>query len=330
LARVNVDPGDRVEAGRSVVARLFPASPPVLDVRERERARQAVQATEALLRSATATLESARTDNRVAEAGLQRGLKQMEIGTISENALEQLGQYAATALAKLESAEAAIAQRQAELASARAAFIDIESSGDDQDGAVDIVAPVTGKILRVLQESEGTVSAGTPILELGDPDGDLEVVVELLSSDAVQVQNGNRVMIENWGGEADLSGVVSRIDPFAFTKYSALGVEEQRVNTVIRLDEADDLPLGHGYRVDARIVVWEEDDVVIVPASALFREDGEWVVFRVEDGEARLTNVQVTRNNGVDASVAAGLQPGDQVVLYPSSNLEDGMRVASR
>ncbi|MFP4003797.1 MAG: efflux RND transporter periplasmic adaptor subunit, partial [Alphaproteobacteria bacterium] len=234
----------------------------------------------------------------------------------------------------LETAKATVRVRQAQLDQARARLIDPAEAGRDDEpaGVLAIRAPVNGRILRVLQESESVVAAGTPLVEIGDPRGDLEIVAELLSADAVRVSPGDRVIIGKWGGDAPLSGRVERVEPFGRTKISALGVEEQRVNVIVSLEEGPErrASLGHGFRVEVRIVVWEEDDVLRVPSSALFRQEGDWAVFAVRDGKARLTRVAVGRNNGRRAQVLKGLKEGDRVVLYPPNDVADGVRVAQR
>jgi len=193
-------------------------------------------------------------------------------------------------------------------------------------------APASGRILRVMQQSETMLAAGTPIMEIGDIERDLEVVVELLSTDAVQVDVGDRVIIDNWGGDRVLGGVVTRIDPFGFSKFSSLGVEEQRVVVSIEFTgpATERQNLGHGFRVEVKIVIFEQPDAVLVPSGALFRQDVEWAVFLLKDGVARVRTVEIGRSNGIEASVVTGLQPGDKIVLYPSSQLKDGDRVAQR
>ena len=199
-------------------------------------------------------------------------------------------------------------------------------------GAIPLRAPITGRILQVFQKSETTVAAGQSILEIGDISHDLEVIAELLSTDAVQVHAGNRVLVDHWGGETPLEGIVERVEPWGFTKYSALGVEEQRVNTIIRfttpLEERN--ALGHGYRVEAQIVVWEDDDALIVPSSALFRSGGDWAVFVADGGKARETPVSIVQNNSIDAAISGGLDAGTPVILYPGTGISDGRHVRAR
>lgn len=169
-------------------------------------------------------------------------------------------------------------------------------------------------------------------MEIGDTKRDLEVLVELLSTDAVQVSSGDRVLIENWGGDRPLEGTVARIEPQGFTEISALGVEEQRVNTIVRLTDPrfDQVNLGSGFRVEARIIVWEDRNAIIVPSSALFREQGDWAVFVVENGRAERRLVKIGRNNGTQAQVVDGLGKGETVILYPASDISDGTRVERR
>ena len=212
--------------------------------------------------------------------------------------------------------------------------------GMDESGAsaTDIVddipihAPSTGRVLRIIQQSESTLPAGTPILEIGNVENDLEVLVELLSTDAVQVSAGQRVRIADWGGAAVIDGWVERVEPWGFTKFSALGVEEQRVNTIISFADPADRPsgLGHGYRVVTEIVIWEDEDALIVPSSALYRDGEAWSAYVVRDGRARPVAVEIGRDNGLEANVLSGLDAGDQVVLYPSSAVSDGVRVTPR
>jgi HlyD family secretion protein len=339
LRRVDVEPGDAVTGGVSVVATMMPTNPAALDVRGREQAMAAVAAAEAALRAARAERNKALADDELARAELDRARKLLDRDTSTRAELERATRDARAAAATLDAATAVIAQREAELANARARLISLNDpdAASTSPGAAPgeefaIRAPISGRVLRVLQQSETTLAAGTPILEIGDIDDDLEVVVELLSTDAVKVAPGHRVIIADWGGPEALEGVVERVDPWGFTKYSALGVEEQRVNAVIRFADARKRPagLGHGFRVEARIVVWEDDDALIVPSGALFRDGPDWAVFVANDGKAARRRVEIGRDNGVQAEVKAGLKPGDLVILYPSSGIIDGATVARR
>ena len=338
LLRVRVHPGDTVEKDRTIVAQMRPTSPEVLDVRTREQARAAVHAAEAALRLARAELNAAQADHDLAQSDLERTSKLAASGTVSEAALERARTAARAAEARLATARAAIAIRRAELENARAQLIGFEdldprvTVNNGYGDEIPLFAPIDGRILRVIQQSETTLPAGTPILEIGDIENDLEIVAELISSDAVQVSPGDPVLVEDWGGPEALAGEVLRVDPFGVTKYSALGVEEQRVSVVIRFTDPPEAraTLGHGYRVEVRIVVWEEASALKVPASALFRSGTDWAVFRVEEGIARLRRLEIGNNNGTSAQVLDGLTEGDTVVLYPSAALFDGARVTQR
>lgn len=335
LRRVEVEPGDPVERGEDIVAYMAPSNPAVLDVRTREQARANVSAAEAALRLAQAERNRAVADLELAESDLERQRYLRENDVASEAALDRAVREARSASAALDSADAAVSVRQAELANARAMLDGI--SGDREDAPqliadIPIHAPASGRVLRLIQQSETTLPAGSPILEIGNVEHDLEILVELLSTDAVRVMPGQRVLIADWGGETDLDGVVERVDPWGFTKFSALGVEEQRVNSVIRFAHPDARPqgLGHGYRVVVRIVIWENDNALVVPSSALFRDGDGWAVFAVRSGRARRVRVGIDRNNGLQAHIVSGLEEGDRVVLYPSSAIFEGAAVVAR
>lgn len=332
LLRVALEAGDEVVAGETLLARLLPAAPGLLDRRRREQALAGVAAAEAALGVARAERERARAELALAEAELVRGTRLHEQGAVTAAGLDAARRAARVARATLDSAGAALRLREAELAQARAQLLEADAGGGTDQQPLALIAPVSGRVLQLLQKSETVLAAGTPIMELGDPEGDLEVVVELLSTDAVQVVPGMGVIIDHWGGPAPLAGVVERVEPRGFTKFSALGVEEQRVNAVIRFagEPARRRSLGHGYRVEARIVVWQEEAALIAPSSALFRDGERWAVLVVEGRRARLTPVRVGHDNGVEAQILAGLEAGQRLVLYPAPGLEDGARVRPR
>jgi len=340
LLRVEVNPGDAVEGQATEVARLLPGEPAFLDLRAESQARADLQSAQAALSLAQAELRRVEAEAGFAATELERARTLMDRGVISLAHLERIALAKASADAHRQTARAAVRVREAEVENVRARLLGPAGTGesagrDDAPRTVAIRAPVGGVVLQVLQQSEAMVVAGTPILVVGDPLSDLEVVAELLSTDAVQVRPGHRAIIENWGGEVPLSGVVERVEPFGFTKVSALGVEEQRVNVVIRILEppAARPGLGHGFRVVARIVVWSADDVLTVPASALFREGRGWAVFEIVDGRARRRAIEVGRNDGMRAQLLdeeGTLARGTAVVLYPSDRIADGSRVAPR
>ncbi|MDU8927342.1 HlyD family efflux transporter periplasmic adaptor subunit [Alisedimentitalea sp. MJ-SS2] len=339
LLRVGVEPGDKVIRGETVVARMLPTSPVVLDVRTREQAKSTVNSAEAALRVAQADINRARADVELAEGNLNRARKLHGSGIASDASLERDETAARLAQANLDTARAAVSMRIAELNNARAMLISFEEQGSGSTAAateeevIELHAPSSGVILQVRQQSETTLQAGMPIMEIGDVANDLEIVAELLSTDAVQVRVGARVIIDNWGGSGTLEGEVARIEPWGFTKFSALGVEEQRVRVTIHFsgDLEERMGLGHGFRVEARIVVWEADDAISVPASSLFRIGGDWAIFVVNgEGRADLRKVEVAGNNGLDAAITTGVSEGEKIILYPSAALSEGSQVAQR
>lgn len=335
LLRITPDPGDQVRTG-TLVAKLIPTDPSFLDVRTFRQAQAEVDRAEAAVDLARAELDRANAQLAFASSELKRARPLRQRNAISEAQLDQAVLNERAAAATVKSAGATLKAREADLESARARLLtpaDAEEDGTPPEaGVVQVLSPVDGRILRILQESEIIVLAGTPLVEVGDPNGDLEILVELLSTDAVKVEVGQRVIIKDWGADPALEGRVLRVEPFGFRKISALGVEEQRVNVVIELlDPVERRPnLKHGFRVETQIVIWESDDVVRVPSSALFRDGGEWAVFMVQNGRARLKRIDVGRNNGTVAEVVSGLSDGDRVVLYPSDRVADGSAVAQR
>ncbi|MBY6002786.1 HlyD family efflux transporter periplasmic adaptor subunit [Salipiger bermudensis] len=337
LLRVGAVAGDSVEQGESV-AHMRPVNPDALDIRTREQAMALLDAARAALKVAEAEVNAAAANADLTEADFQRSEALAARGAVSTATLDRARSAARAAAAQLETAKAAVAMREAELANARAQLISFEDLGlaaavaGNHANDISLVAPISGRILRVLQQSETILGAGSAVLEIGDIETDLEIVVELISSDAVQVGLGDRVMIDDWGGDAVLDGEVTRIAPQGRTKVSALGVEEQRVEVTVRFTGSaeDRAALGHGYRVVTRIVVWEEADTLQVPQSALFRQDGGWAVLRAREGRAEQVPVDLGPGNGSAAQVLSGLEEGDRVVLYPAADLADGARIAPR
>lgn len=337
LLRVEVEPGDPAIRGETEVAVMEPLNPAALDVSSREQANAAVAAAQAALRVARADLNAALAEQDLAQSDLERTQTLAQSGTVSTAALDRAERAARAADAAVDTAEAAIAMREAELQNAQARLISFDDQGlagalTNSSHAIPLTSPITGTILQVMQQNETTLPAGTPIMEIGDIEGDLAVSVALLSTDAVQVAPGDRVIIEDWGHPVALPAVVTRVDPYGTTRYSALGVEEQRVNVLIDFTgpEPDRAGLGHGFRVEARIVVWEDENALIVPSAALFREAGDWAVFVVEEGVTTTRRVEIGHNNGIEAEVLSGLSEGDTVVLYPSSAITEGLSVVER
>lgn len=327
LLRTTLKSNDVVEQQKTIVARILPSS---LSNKEAKQAQAVLQAAQASIAVAQAALTQAQSQQKLAHQQAKRSTQQINVGAVSVAENEQTQQQADYADAALASAQAVLSVRRAELANAKAALIGANNTGVNE--TVDVVAPISGKVLRVIEESEKTLAVGAPILEIGDIANGLEVAVELLSSDAVQVQKGQRVIISNWGSDEPLQGVISRIDPLGFIKTSALGVEERRVKAIIQLQNLPSSAsnLGHGFRVDVAIVIWEKTQTIKVPASALFRENGQWTVFVVNQGKAQLRQVSIENNNGTEASVLKGLQLDERVILYPTAVLSDGLAVVQR
>jgi HlyD family secretion protein len=331
MRRIELRAGDAVDAADTVVASIEPIDPAFLDPRSEAQARADVRAAESADALARAEVEQAQAELDFASQEVERARELVRQGMISQRELDAAERAYRTRRASLNTARAAHEMRLFQLERARAALV---SPADGRSGACACVAlrsPVTGRILRVLQESEGVVAAGTPLVEIGDP-RDLEIVVDLLSVDAVKVETGQRVIIDGWGGHKPLEGRVELIEPFGFTKVSALGIEEQRVNVVIELTSPLDdwARLAHGYQVDARIVLSEGQDVLTLPLTALFRDGDAWAVFVEARGRAELRHVEIGRRNGVSAEITTGLANGERVVLHPSDRVADGVRIAAR
>jgi HlyD family secretion protein len=333
MRRIDLDVGDAVTAEETVVARIEPSDPSFLDVRSAAEARAGVDAAAAARSHAAAQVSRALADLDFARAEFERIRVLARSHTVSENELDAAQRRARTAEAALAEARAERKVRESEYQVARARLV--TPAGSRQRSAdcecVNVVSPVSGTVLRIVTESEGVVQSGTPLIEVGDPDH-LEVVVDLLSADAVRVQAGQRVVVEAWGGDRPIAGIVRRVEPFGFTKVSALGIEEQRVNVVIDITEPREhwQRLGHGYRVEPRIVLWEATDILRVPLSALFRHGESWAVFVDKDDRAELRSVEIGQDNGLQAEVRSGLEVGERVVLHPGDRVAPGTRLAER
>ncbi|MEE9301603.1 MAG: HlyD family efflux transporter periplasmic adaptor subunit [Alphaproteobacteria bacterium] len=333
--RIEIHVGDEVVTGETVLAEIQEPEPTFLDVRSKRQAQAEVKAAEAAKTFAEAEVERARAEIEFARTELERARLLAARGNISQRALDNAELEVKIHTTAVATTEASLRVREFELETARAALIEPGEDGafaaTESKCCVEVRAPVSGRVLRVLHESEGVVAAGTPLVEIGDP-RELEVEVDLLSSDAVNVVEGAEVEIVRWGGGEMLAGRVRRVEPYGFTKVSALGIEEQRVNVIIDFTDPPEnwRPLGHGYRVETRIVVWRGDDVLKLPLSALFRDGGAWAVFVLDDGRARLRHVGVGRMNSVEAQILDGLDEGEQVVLYPSDRVFDDVRIIAR
>jgi HlyD family secretion protein len=314
LRRIPFKPGAEIAANDTVVATIdsLPASP--LDARNRALA-------SARRDSARTLLEKSRTTHELAKSELRRIEQMFAAKTVSPQDLESAQMRETAAAREVASAEGALAQADAELA-------EFVPAGKTSSSTVEVRSPVSGRVLRVFQESERAVTSGTPLVEIGDP-SDLEVVVEMLSRDGAAIPPGAPVLLEQWGGAVPLEGRVRLVEPAAFTKISALGVEEQRVNVVVDITTPLEQrrSLGDAFRVEARVVVWEDARALKVPSSGLFRRGNEWAAYVLRDGRAELVSVKAGRSSGAETQVLTGLREGDEVILYPGDRIHEGQRV---
>jgi HlyD family secretion protein len=345
VQRIELDPGDAVTANQTVVALIDPTDPALLDVRAHTEAEARAKAAEAALSRADAMLLRAQETLAFEQRERQRLAELSEREAARGRELEQKIFAEKIAGQDLRSAEFARDIAQFELEQARAALLRTSGSGagatttpaaDSIDsitanGHFAIRSPISGEVLRVMQESMTVVSPGTPLVELGDP-RDLEVVVDVLSTDGAKIERGAAVILDGWGGEHNLTGVVRLVEPSAFTKISALGVEEQRVNAIVDLltPAEQRTTLGDGFRVEAHIVLWEQPKVLKAPMSALFREGEAWVTYVVDGGRATKRTLRVGRQNGMEAEILDGLRPGDTVIIHPSDAVQERSRVTAR
>lgn len=328
LQRLDLHVGDRVVAGATVVARIRPASADLLDPRSQAQAQATVAAAQAAVGAATADQDRFAAEARKAEADLRRVRALFDQGFASRQALDTADAQARAARAAARAAAAQLAVRRSELVAARSALL-----GPELEGArvVPVIAPASGYVTRLLQESERTVAMGAPLVEIADQSG-LEAAIELLTQDAVRVREGMRAEVFDWGGEGTIPAVVRRVEPQGFTKVSALGVEEQRVLVLLQFEgpPAAWSRLGPGYRLWGRVVLRQAPKAVKAPLGALVRSNGGWAVFRVADGRALLTPVEVGALTDREAEIRKGLRGGERVVVFPSDRVRDGVRVRER
>ena len=321
LTRIDLHDGDPVSLDQ-VVAVINPLP---IDQRERAELTARAQAAEAVKRSVDEAVEHARADHEQAKRDLRRAEDLLEGGVISTQSFEQAKNAESIARNELEAARFKAQAAASDIEVARAGLIAIESEQGGARRVVTLRSPARGRVLRVLEKSERVVAAGTPIITIGDPHR-LEVVVDLLSTDAVKVKPGAPVLLENWGGEASLRARVRAVEPSAFTKVSALGIEEQRTNIVADFVDSPGT-LGDGYRVEARIVIWESKSVLKVPSSALFRHGDSWSVFVVKSGRATTRAVEIGHRSQFEAEVLNGVTEGEAVILHPTNQISEGARV---
>jgi HlyD family secretion protein len=354
LLRIELLPGDSVETGKTVVAVIEPGDPALLDPRAVAEAEARVKAAEARLHQAGTALEQSAAALQFAEGdlGRVRGLREHGGSTLhaeSETAMryrmrteENRGARFAEEIARfeLEQARAALvrtAPRTEPGPLRNASSLSRNPHPNDRpnltngDWFFQIRSPINGRVLRKYQESSTIVTPGTQLLQLGDPEN-LEIEVDVLSADGVRISPGDKVLLEQWGGEKPLAGRVRLVEPSAFTKISSLGVEEQRVNVIIDFEDTPQKrrTLGDAFRVEAKIIIWESPDVLRVPIGALFRHDDDWAVFCLRDGRARLQIIKIGHRNSLNAEVLEGLKDQDEIVMHPSDQVVDGVRIVRR
>lgn len=322
LRRITLKVGDSVEAGRTVVAVIDPISSSMLDARGRASA-------DARRDAAAANLEKARAAQSFAAGDLQRVEKLFAGKMVTLREIESARFAESSAAKEKTAAESALRVTEAELAD----FVPggaAGKAGAQHKAQTPIVAPANGRVLRLIEESTRVVTAGTPLMEIGDP-ADLEAVITVLSRDGAVIAPGTPVELEQWGGGKPLAAKVKLVEPAAFTKFSALGVEEQRVNVVVEIlaPANERLALGDNFRVEGRIVTGRSARTLKVPVGALFRRGAEWSTFAVDNGRARLKTVSVGARSGVEAEVLSGLAENDEVIVYPGERVRDGERVSA-
>lgn len=328
MRRITLRPGDEVKAGETVVAAIEPSVAPLLDGRARAQADARVEAASANLQRAKESLEMSRTAAQFAASNWERIKVSSQKGSISINERDNAEREASMRAQEVRAADFALKVSEFELAQAKAALLPLNSPAE---AMLEIKSPVSGRVLKVMQESAMVVAAGTALVEIGD-ERDLEIEAEILSRDAVVIKPGANVLIEQWGGEAPLKGKVRRVEPAAFTKVSALGVEEQRVIVLCDLVSAPPAAssLGDRYRVEVRIATWQGENVLTVPSGALFREGTEWKVYTVSDGKAQKAIVSVGHSDGKFTEIVQGIEPRQQILLHPPDTVHDGVAVKIR
>jgi HlyD family secretion protein len=329
--RVTLKAGDPVVANQTVVATIEPPPPQFNDVRSRAELEAKTRAAESALAQARADLSRSRAQLGFAESDVNRYKDLAARGAEPRRSMDQYTLEAESRRAAVQIAENAVEQKTSELEQTTASLIDPSTMGAaDGRRAVAVHSPVSGVVLNVHKESETVVQPGQTILSVGDPQ-QIEVMLEMLSEDAVKVQEGAPATLDGWGG-APLHMRVRRIEPYGYTKISALGIEEQRVHVLLDFTDPPEkwASLGHGFRVVGKVQIWEGKHVLRLPMGALFRDGARWAVYTLDDGKARLRNVQLGHLNDTEAEVLGGVSEGDQVILHPSDRIGDGVPVRPR
>lgn len=326
--RIPLNVGDAVERGAMLVE-LEPARAEIPDARRRAEAQARIAAAASNVSVAGQRVSAAASNADIAQKELQRVRALRQSGHLSAAAEDRAVAAAQSSAAELRSARFSASTARYELEAARTALSYAAMGGTGAPIAV--LSPERGQVLRIAHKSEGTVAAGQPLIEIGNPRA-LEVEVDVLSTDAVRIHPGTRVIFERWGGDGVLEGVVKVVEPGAFTKISALGVEEQRVWVIVAFTSPAAMwqRLGDGYRVEASFIIWEEKDVLQIPASALFRDGNGWAAYVAEPGRAVKRRVEVGKRNALAAQVLTGIKADEQVIVHPDDQVREGVRIAPR
>lgn len=336
ITRIDSEPGDRVIAGKTIIANMYPANPQFLDKRSEIQAKADVQGARAALALANARVKQAKAQLEFDLLDFKRTEELFKKHTVSQSGLERAELRLKTLRAELETAESNQQVMISRLEAAKARLLqpeetDIAASINEEDCQICIHSPVDGRVLRILHKSESIVPVGTPLVEIGNP-SDLEINIEMLSTNAVRVNVGDEALIKRWGGSEDIRAQVRVIEPSGFTKISALGVEEQRVNVILSFTDPRDKwqALGDAFRVEAAIIIERADKVIKIPLSSLFRQNELWSVFKVVDGTVVLQEVKVGHRNDRFAEIINGLNVGEKIITHPGNNVEEGIGVEQR
>ncbi len=329
LQRIHAKVGDNVKRGQ-IVAVLEPLQSQALDPRSHAAARAAVSAAEAALKASVEREKVAAADAAYLDQRRERLKALYDKGSIARDQFDQIHAEAQKARALQLSSAAEVHRAGSELEQARVALRNF-SAVRSQGNAVAVSSPVNGAVFRIYHESEGAVNIGAPLMDLGDPKN-LEVRVEVLSSDAVKIRQGTHVLFKRWGNDEPLTGRVRLVEPAGFTKISSLGVEEQRVLVIVDITSPPEQwsVLGDGFRMEAHFTIWEDDNVLQIPASALFRAGKDWAVFVEHDGKARKRVIEIGQRNGLTAQIISGLKENEKVIAYPDDTISEGTKIRQR
>lgn len=336
ITRIEIEPGDVVVAGVTTIANMYPANPIFLDKRTEIQAKADVDGAKAALALANSRVKQTKAQLDFDRADLKRTQELFNKKSISQAGLERADLQFKTLKAELETVLSNKQVMVSRLEAAKARLLqpkdeDLENTNNNDDCQICIHSPVDGRVLRILHKSESIVPVGTALVEIGNP-ADLEVKIEMLSTNAVKVKVGDEALIKRWGGDQDIKARVKVIEPSGFTKISALGVEEQRVNVILKFTDPIEKwsALGDAFRVEAAIIIDQANDVITIPLSALFRQNEAWSVFKVVDGTVELQSVNVGRRNDRNAEITDGLKINDQVISHPGNAIQSGVNVEQR